>query len=105
MFWWLDIPAAWFWAIVMGLLSIIPLLGPPIVWGPAALMSAGWPKCASRAGDAGVLIPPLDTAPALLVAAPLLLICAGLLAAPLFGVDRPATRAGVVAGVAVPVAA
>jgi cellulose synthase (UDP-forming) len=68
-------------------------------------MSAGWPKCASRAGDAGVLIPPLDTAPALLVAAPLLLICAGLLAAPLFGVDRPATRAGVVAGVAVPVAA
>lgn len=38
MFWWLDIPAAWFWAIVMGLLSIIPLLGPPIVWGPAALL-------------------------------------------------------------------
>ena len=37
-FWWLDIPAAWFWAIVMGLLSIIPLLGPPIVWGPAALL-------------------------------------------------------------------
>jgi len=38
MFWWLDIPAAWFWAVVMGLLSIIPLLGPPIVWGPAALL-------------------------------------------------------------------
>ena len=38
MFWWLDIPAAWFWAVVMGLLSIIPLLGPPIVWGPAAVL-------------------------------------------------------------------
>ncbi len=38
MFWWLDIPAAWFWAVVMGLLSIIPLLGPPIIWGPAALL-------------------------------------------------------------------
>lgn len=38
MFWWLDLPAAWFWAIVMGLLSIIPLLGPPLVWVPAALI-------------------------------------------------------------------
>lgn len=38
MFWWLGIPAAWFWAVVMGLLSIIPLLGPPIIWGPAALL-------------------------------------------------------------------
>jgi predicted PurR-regulated permease PerM len=37
MFWWLDLPAAWFWAIVMALLSIIPLLGPPLVWLPAAL--------------------------------------------------------------------
>ncbi len=37
MFWWLDLPAAWFWAIVMGILSIIPLLGPPLVWVPAAL--------------------------------------------------------------------
>lgn len=38
MFWWLALPAAWFWAIVMGLLSIIPLLGPPLVWVPAALV-------------------------------------------------------------------
>jgi predicted PurR-regulated permease PerM len=38
MFWWLDLPAPWFWAIVMGLLSIIPLLGPPLVWVPAALL-------------------------------------------------------------------
>lgn len=38
MFWWLDLPAAWFWAIVMGLLSIIPVLGAPLVWVPAALL-------------------------------------------------------------------
>lgn len=38
MFWWLDLPAAWFWATLMGLLSIIPLLGPPLVWVPAALL-------------------------------------------------------------------
>lgn len=38
MFWWLDLPAAWFWAIVMGVLSIIPLLGPPLVWVPAAIL-------------------------------------------------------------------
>jgi predicted PurR-regulated permease PerM len=37
MFWWLDLPAAWFWAIVMALLSVIPLLGAPLVWLPAAL--------------------------------------------------------------------
>ncbi|MBL8348412.1 MAG: AI-2E family transporter [Rubrivivax sp.] len=38
MFWWLELPAAWFWAIVMGVLSIIPLLGPPLVWVPAAML-------------------------------------------------------------------
>ncbi len=51
------------------------------------------------------MLPALDTAPALLVAAPLLLTLAGLLAAPLFALDRPATRAGIVAGVALVVAA
>jgi predicted PurR-regulated permease PerM len=38
MFWWLELPAAWFWAIVMGVLSIVPLLGPPLVWVPAAVL-------------------------------------------------------------------
>lgn len=49
-------------------------------------------------------MPALETAPALLVAAPLLLTLAGLLAAPLFGMHRPATRAAVVAGVLLVVA-
>ena len=38
MFWWLGIPAAWFWAVLMGLLSIIPLVGPTIIWVPASLL-------------------------------------------------------------------
>lgn len=45
------------------------------------------------------MLPPLDTAPPLLVAAPLLLTGAGLVAAPLFGLERPATRAGIVVAV------
>jgi cellulose synthase (UDP-forming) len=65
-------------------------------------MSAGWPKCASRAGKP--VLPALDTAPLLLVAAPLLLISAALLAAPLFGLERPATRSAIAAGVALVVA-
>ncbi|MEI6485374.1 MAG: glycosyltransferase [Sphingomonadales bacterium] len=50
------------------------------------------------------MLPPLDTAPALLVAAPLLLTIAGLAAAPMFGLDRPATRIGIVAAAALVVA-
>lgn len=46
------------------------------------------------------MLPDLDTAPALLVAAPLLLTASCLLLAPLFGLNRPATRTAVVAGVA-----
>jgi predicted PurR-regulated permease PerM len=49
MFWWLDLPAAWFWAIVMGILSIFPLLGPPLVWVPAAgllLLDGQWGQAA-----------------------------------------------------------
>lgn len=38
MFWWLDLPAYWLWGVVMALLSLIPLLGPPLVWLPAALL-------------------------------------------------------------------
>ncbi|WP_439545460.1 glycosyltransferase [Sandarakinorhabdus sp.] len=51
------------------------------------------------------MLPPLDTAPALLVAAPLLLTMSGLLLAPLFGLNRPATRVGIAAAVALVVGA
>ena len=51
------------------------------------------------------MLPDLDTAPALLVSAPLLLTGAGLLLAPLLGLNRPATRAGIVVAIALVVAA
>ncbi|MBU6165427.1 MAG: glycosyltransferase [Alphaproteobacteria bacterium] len=47
-----------------------------------------------------MMLPALDTAPALLVAAPLLLCIAGLLLAPLAGLERLATRAAIGAAVA-----
>lgn len=49
MFWWLDLTAAWFWAIVMGIVSIIPFLGAPLVWAPAAvllLLNGQWGQAA-----------------------------------------------------------
>ncbi len=38
-FWILGLPNPMFWGLVMGILSFIPLLGPPIVWVPAAIIS------------------------------------------------------------------
>ncbi|HVL57346.1 MAG TPA: AI-2E family transporter [Burkholderiaceae bacterium] len=38
MFWWLGLTAPWFWAVVMGLASLAPIIGPSIVWLPAALI-------------------------------------------------------------------
>ncbi|MDQ3801042.1 MAG: AI-2E family transporter [Acidobacteriota bacterium] len=37
MFWWLGVPAPLVWGVVMFLLSLIPVLGAPVVWIPAAL--------------------------------------------------------------------
>lgn len=37
MFWWLGLPAPLLWALVMGLLAIVPMLGTFIIWAPAAL--------------------------------------------------------------------
>ncbi len=40
MFWWLGLPAPLLWGVVMFLLSLVPVLGAPVVWGPAALFLA-----------------------------------------------------------------
>lgn len=40
MFWWLGIPEAMLWGIVMGLLAIVPVLGAFIIWVPAAIFLA-----------------------------------------------------------------
>lgn len=37
MFWCLGVPAALLWGLVMGLFAIVPVLGPFVVWTPAAL--------------------------------------------------------------------
>jgi predicted PurR-regulated permease PerM len=40
MFWWLGLPAPFFWGGVMVLLAIVPVLGAFVVWIPAALYLA-----------------------------------------------------------------
>lgn len=36
-FWLLGIPAAALWGVVMGILSLLPAVGSPIIWGPVAI--------------------------------------------------------------------
>jgi predicted PurR-regulated permease PerM len=38
MFWWLGLPTPMLWGIVMAMLAIIPVLGPFVIWIPAALL-------------------------------------------------------------------
>ncbi|HEX5733580.1 MAG TPA: AI-2E family transporter [Blastocatellia bacterium] len=40
MFWWLGLPAPLLWGVVMALLAIVPVLGPFVVWVPAAIFLA-----------------------------------------------------------------
>lgn len=40
MFWWLGLPAALLWGVVMALIAIVPVLGAFVVWVPAALWLA-----------------------------------------------------------------
>ncbi len=39
-FWIFGLPAPWFWGLVMGVLSFLPVVGASFVWGPAALFLA-----------------------------------------------------------------
>ena len=54
----LRLPAAAFWATVMAVLSVIPVLGSGIIWGPAALVLMGTGRPAAGVGLAlyGILI-------------------------------------------------
>ena len=40
MFWWLGLPEPLLWAVVMGLLAVVPVLGAFVIWIPAALFLA-----------------------------------------------------------------
>jgi len=47
MFWWLGLPAALLWGVVMALLAVVPVLGAFVVWIPAALfliLEGSWGK-------------------------------------------------------------
>jgi predicted PurR-regulated permease PerM len=52
-FWWLGLPAPALWGLIMGLLSIVPVLGAFVIWLPAALLLAlqgSWIKAAILVG-------------------------------------------------------
>jgi hypothetical protein len=45
----LGVPAALFWSVVMAVAALVPVLGTPVVWGPAALwlaLDGSWGKAA-----------------------------------------------------------
>ena len=63
MFWWLGLPAPLLWGIVMFLLSLIPVLGAPVVWIPAAIFLAvmgNWGKALILTGWGLVVIGTID---------------------------------------------
>ena len=39
-FWFLGLPAPLLWGCAMGMISLIPVLGPPLIWAPAAIVLA-----------------------------------------------------------------
>lgn len=51
-FWWLGLPAPLLWGAVMGVLSVLPVLGAAIVWAPVA----GFLALQGNWWDAGVLV-------------------------------------------------
>ncbi|MBV9308771.1 MAG: AI-2E family transporter [Acidobacteriaceae bacterium] len=62
-FWILHLPAPAFWALIMALLSIVPALGAPIVWVPAAVVFAlqgAWIRALVLVGWGILIIHPVD---------------------------------------------
>lgn len=63
MFWWLGFPAPALWALIMGLLSIVPVLGTFVVWIPAAIYLAiegRWADAVTLSVWGGVVIGSAD---------------------------------------------
>lgn len=63
MFWWLGLPAPLLWGTAMFLLSLVPVLGAPVVWVPAAAflaLSGAWWKALILAGWGTVVIGSID---------------------------------------------
>lgn len=63
MFWWLDLPAPLLWGLIMGLLSIVPVLGAFIVWIPTAIVLAldgNWGKAIILSAWGGLIVGGVD---------------------------------------------
>ena len=63
MFWWLGLPAALLWGMVMGLLAVVPVLGAFVVWIPAALFLAlegSWGKALLLAAWGMIVVGTID---------------------------------------------
>jgi predicted PurR-regulated permease PerM len=63
MFWWLGLPAALLWGVVMGVLSVIPIFGAFSVWIPAVLILAAegsWIKAAILTVWGGIVMGGID---------------------------------------------
>ena len=63
MFWLLDLRAPLFWGLVMGLLSVIPVLGSFVVWIPAAILLAiegDWGKALALSAWGALIIGTVD---------------------------------------------
>lgn len=63
MFWWLGLPAPLLWGAAMALLSLIPALGAPVIWLPAAIflvLTGAWVKAIILAALGVVVIGSVD---------------------------------------------
>ena len=63
MFWWLGLPAPLLWGVAMFLLSLVPVLGAPVVWIPATLfllLTGSWWKAIILAVWGTVVIGSID---------------------------------------------
>lgn len=63
MFWWLNLPAPLVWGVVMALLAVVPVLGPFVVWVPAAIFLAlegSWGKALLLTGWGAIVIGLID---------------------------------------------
>jgi predicted PurR-regulated permease PerM len=63
MFWWLGIPGPVLWGVIMGLLNIVPILGPYIIWLPIAIglaLQGDWGRALILTGWGALVVGLID---------------------------------------------
>jgi len=63
MFWWLDLPAPVLWGFVMAIVAVVPVLGPFVIWAPAAIylaLEGSWGKALVLTGWGTVVVGLID---------------------------------------------